>query len=515
MEPLLAAVGAALLLFGLLGLFAAASPWVVTLHLALGGALLLYAAARRLPQLLAVAGGASGKSGANALIQTLSLCAIAGLLAFLAARNSVSWDWTEAKVHTLSAATTDVLEHIPAEQRVEILAFYARGGEREARPLLDLYAAHGDRVRVQYYDPNERPELAQRHEIRSEQGAVVVCGGPCDTAKGTVKLPELSENELTKAIRSVISTKRKVYVLTGHGEAGLDDDKAEGFAAMRGALQNENYEVSELLLADQAAVPDDADALLVVGPTHSLFPAEQEALDRYLRKGGGLALLLDPMVVSGLDQQVRKWGIALDDDVVVDEQLTLFSGPQLGVNVIVANYGQHPITDKLKNQVTLFPMARSLRAADGVSPPPTELVITGPRSWGETDTRRYVDERVVGRDPNADRMGPMPLAMAATLPAQGDGKEGEGSEGRLVVVGNSHFARNRYVSEGYNADLFLNMVSWLAGQEEFATIERKLPRASSSTMTWEQFANFRFASLFLLPEFILLAAIFGWWRRRS
>jgi ABC-type uncharacterized transport system involved in gliding motility auxiliary subunit len=338
----------------------------------------------------------------------------------------------------------------------------------------------------------------------------MVCGGACATAKGTAKLPELSEAELTKAIRSVISSKRKVYALAGHGEAGLDDAKAEGFAGMRGALENENYEVAELVLANQAGVPEDADAVLVIGPTHSLFPAEIEALDRYLRQGGGLALLLDPIVASGLDEQLRKWGIALNNDVVVDEQLTLFSGPQLGVNVIVASYGKHPITDKLTNQATLFPLARSLQAVDGGAPAPTELVLTGPRSWGETDTQRYLSERVVSNDAGADRPGPLPLAMAANV-GGAEGKEA----GRLVVVGNSHFTRNRYVSEGYNADLFLNMVTWLVGQEEFATIERKVPRASSANMSWDQFSNFRFASLFLLPELVLLAAIFGWWRRRS
>jgi ABC-type uncharacterized transport system involved in gliding motility auxiliary subunit len=66
----------------------------------------------------------------------------------------------------------------------------------------------------------------------------------------------------------------------------------------------------------------------------------------------------------------------------------------------------------------------------------------------------------------------------------------------------------------YNADLFLNAVNWLVGQEEFATIDRKRPRASTAEITWEQFATFRYLSLFLLPELILLLGIVVWWRRR-
>jgi len=83
------------------------------------------------------------------------------------------------------------------------------------------------------------------------------------------------------------------------------------------------------------------------------------------------------------------------------------------------------------------------------------------------------------------------------------------------VIGDADFARNRYVAEFFNADFFLNVVNWLIGEEDFITIERSLPRASSVGMTLETFANFRFAALFLFPEAILLTGILGWWRRRT
>lgn len=83
------------------------------------------------------------------------------------------------------------------------------------------------------------------------------------------------------------------------------------------------------------------------------------------------------------------------------------------------------------------------------------------------------------------------------------------------MIGDADFARNRYVAEFFNADFFLNAIDWLVGEESFITIDRKLPRASSVSMTREAFANLRFALLFLLPEAILVAGILGWWRRRT
>src|SRR5262249_3272466 len=77
------------------------------------------------------------------------------------------------------------------------------------------------------------------------------------------------------------------------------------------------------------------------------------------------------------------------------------------------------------------------------------------------------------------------------------------------------FMRNRYVTQVYNGDLFLNAAGWLTGSEEFATIDRKRPRVTMADLTQAQFANFRFMALFLLPEAILMLGIVNWWRRKT
>ena len=87
--------------------------------------------------------------------------------------------------------------------------------------------------------------------------------------------------------------------------------------------------------------------------------------------------------------------------------------------------------------------------------------------------------------------------------------------GRLVVVGDADFARNGSVGSAANADLLINLVNWLTGEERFITIERKLPRASSALLTTTQVATFRYLALFGLPEVVLLLGILSWWRRRD
>ena len=507
MGPLFASVGSVVLLFGLLGLFIAASPLVVYLHLGAGAVLLGLAVLRSWSALPEILGSEARRGGMNVIVQTVLLCAISGLLAFLSLRHPVHWDLTDAQVHTLTDGTRTVLGQIPASG-VTIYAFFTSGGEEAAKPQLEQYAYSSERISLKFFDPNRRPDLAARFEIRSD-GVVIVCGGPCESASGTVRVTGVSEQQITRAIRGAISSKKKVYFVTGHGEAGPFDEEVEGFSRIRVSLEDENIEALEVLLANEPEVPRDADAVVIGGPTHSFFERELSMLDTYLRGGGRLLVLADPLVHTNLEETLRDWGVELGNDIVVEEQLQLFAGPQLGVQPVVTRYGSHPITDELESEPTMFTMARSVRSlddSDGI----VELATTGPTSWAESDIDAFVERREVQLDESVDREGPIALAVARTFDT-----EDESAEGRLVVIGDADFVRNRYVAEFFNADCFLTAVNWLVGEEGFITIDRKLPRASSVSMTLDTFANFRFASLFLLPEAILLVGILGWWRRRT
>ncbi len=525
---LFAILGLVFLGFALVALLSGAALWLFWLHLALGAGALVYAATTSLGELRDLIGRDAGRrglrQGSNALIQALALLAILGLASYVSVRRSVRWDWTEAGVHSLTQATRDVLTQIP-ESGVEIYAFVTQGNQEPVREALGLYAYETPRLKYSVFDPNQRPDLANRLEVKTD-GVLLVCGGSCEAAQGTARVESESEQEITKAIRQVIASRRKVYFLTGHGEGGKDDDEARGYSQARQALEAENLTIEDLLLANQPDVPDDADAVIVAGPNHSILPRELEALDRYLRGGGSLLILADPFVVTHLEDQLRAWGVELGKDVVVDEQMQLFAGPQLGVQPIVSSYGAHPITDRMKQQITMFQVARSVRAADGATDGVVELATTSDRSWGETDLERFSKQGVVGLDPAVDRKGPVALAVARSLPspnptpapegpAEGQPPASQPAEGRLVVVGDADFASNRYVAELSNYDLFLNMVTWLVGEESFITIDRKLPRASTAAITPEQLANFRYLSLFVLPEAILVLGLVSWWRRRS
>jgi len=511
-----AIIGSVLVLFGVLGIFTGAAPWLLGVHFALGLACLVYVGLTgmgELRQALARDSARRGlRFGGNALTQTIAVAAILGFAAYIVNQRPVRWDWTEAGVHTLTQATRDLLEKIPADSPVEVYAFVGAGAGEPVRRVLGMYEYASDRFTSAYHDPMRRPQLAERFDVDRE-GVLIVCGGPCETARGTVRVVEPTEQELTRAVRSVISERKKLYFVTGHGEGAPEDIEAGGTARAALFLDDENIEVAPLLLAQEAEVPADASAVIVVGPSHAFFERETQALERYLRGGGSLMLLLDPIVTSGLEDTLLGWGVEVGANVIVDETIDLFAGPRLGVQAVVSSYGEHPSTEKMQGLASVFRLARSVRPSPETEGEAVILLQTGERAWAESDVAEFSkSETRVQFDASDDMAGPVPLGVARSLPVEGGG---DGDEARLIVIGDADFARNGFVGSAANADLLINMINWLTGEEQFITIERKLPRASTTLLSSGQVATFRYLALFGLPELILLIAIVNWWRRRD
>jgi ABC-type uncharacterized transport system involved in gliding motility auxiliary subunit len=498
-----------------------AGDWMLALgHAIPGFGLLIYGAVTGLPQLRDRMGSQAGQRnlwfGSNALGQSLALFAVLATIAFIANRNPIHWDWTESGIHSLSQGSKQVLAQIPADQKVNVYAFFSDA--EEARALLDPYVYVSDRLEYQVVDANKSPMLAEKLEVGADR-MLVVCSGPCETATASVKTTELTEQKITEAVRSVLSKKRKIYFVIGHDESEPSSQDDNGLSLAGSALGSENIEYTTLLLAQAEKVPDDADAVILAAPSNTIYDRELEMLDAYLKKGGSVLVLADALRGNKLPEQLKRWSIELGSDLIVDQQLQLFGAPTLSLDPMVGDYGEHPITKDMRRRLTMFRLARSVAPAAGADADVTVLATTGPGSFAVSDKGIAMGDQITV-DPSKDRKGPIPLAVARTFKIdapptpEGHPQVAKPREGRLVVVGDADFAQNRYVSEGANADLFLNMVTWLVGQENFITIDRKLPRASRVRMTEANMKLFSYLGLFLVPEGLLMLGVWNWWRRR-
>lgn len=510
--------GIVMLLFGIVSLlFTREFSFYSVVQLVVGGMLVVFSMTFNLGGLWSALGERSTRYGANAALYTVIFLAILALVNIVANAHTWRKDFTEAGLFSLSNQSEKVLDSLKAD--VEVLAFFQEGKGSKLDDLLENYAHYSPKFHYEFIDPVKNPEKAQANDVNTSDILVVKCG-PRET-----KITGVTEQDITNAILKVANTKqKKIYFLAGHGERDLTDETEVGYNIAKKALENENYLVEPLQLYMQKDVPEDCAVLVVASPQKALEKSELDAVDRYLKKGGDALFLLDPRGAPGLDRYLSKWGVKVDQDVVVDQVFRLFYGPSLGVDPIVEDYGEHEITKDFKEQ-TLFHLARSVEAAEKVPEGVTvvSLAKTSPKSWAETDLDRFFDKSEVGLSSD-DVNGPVSIAVAVTADVKGNGDEAAeekkaGDEDvekktKLVVVGDADFIDNEYIPRMYNGDLFVNMVNWLAGEEAFISIRPKTTRGSMVLMTPEQTQSIFFTSVLVFPEILLLAGIAIWWRRR-
>jgi ABC-type uncharacterized transport system involved in gliding motility auxiliary subunit len=462
-----------------------------------------------------------GKYGSSAIAQTVILLAIIGAIGFLANRYHERWDASEAGVHSLSDQTKKVVA--AQEQDIEIVAFYSKLDQPVARSLLEKYEYVTDKVKVQYADPNARPDLIEKHAIDPDkigEGLLFVKIGD-----ESVQVDQPDEEKLTNAIVKLTKqTHKKVYFVTGHNERAVEGKGAtdkEGFARAAEALRNENYRFETLVLAQKGEVPDDADVVVIAGPTRPFLEGEREMLQRYLERGGALFVMVDPRAHTDIGEDLARWGVVLGDDVIVDRVQGIFGQ---AMTPLAGVYGPHPITGEMR-EVTTFPSTRSVALAPEGAEGLSEIVKTGDNSWAERDLEQLYGQGAAELGPD-DVQGPVTIAVAGrpagvtvAAPAPpAEGAEGEAPaaprEPRIVVFGDSDFATNQMLDAYRNKDLFLNSINWLLGDVESIAIRPAASRASRLTLSAEQFTQIRSLSLFVLPQLIAVLGVWAWWSRR-
>ena len=109
---------------------------------------------------------------------------------------------------------------------------------------------------------------------------------------------------------------------------------------------------------------------------------------------------------------------------------------------------------------------------------------------------------------------------ATPVDAKAEEKPTDGAPGtkptksRLVVVGTADFASNQFLGAQGNRDFFLNVVSWLAEQEDLISIRPKNTRQSPMVLTSAQSNLVLWLPLAVLPGAVLVCGIMVVMNRR-
>jgi ABC-type uncharacterized transport system involved in gliding motility auxiliary subunit len=471
-----------------------------------GGVLLLAAVVLGFGQIVTFFSRRSSQLGTNAVVLSVAVLAILGVLNFLGFRHAKRFDMTTEKLYSLSDQTRKIVGGL--QRDVTIVRFPRPGDSNpESQHFADLmieYKHLSPHFQFKDVNPQEKPEIAKEYGAKNYGDVIVASGQQKLNLEGS---PEgFSESDVTNAILKVTrDTVKTVCFVTGHGEKSLTDSSVDGYAQIGENLKKETYATNSINLISGSGIPSDCDVLVIAGPTKPLFPQETEMVSKFLDAGGKALIEVDPETDPKLDSVFQAWNINVGNNVVIDVSgygQMLGTGPEVP---LVVQYGDSPITKSLQRQMTYFPIARTASIADKSKSDPdaVELLKTSPRSFTKAKL-----EHTVKYDPKTDTLGPLSLGVAASK------KVGDKSA-RLVVVGDSDFATNQVLGgPGSDGDLFLNSVNWLAQDEAQISIRPKAETSRRIALTVGQATALTWIDRFFLPGFVIFVGIAIWWRRR-
>jgi ABC-type uncharacterized transport system involved in gliding motility auxiliary subunit len=462
-----------------------------------GGALLVIAAAFNLGAIGRFFSRRSSRLGANTIVLAVAVLAILTAVNIVGFRHDKRFDLTAGHLYSLSEQSRKIARGLKTS--VDFI-YFSNQANPTLSQLMAEYRTQNLNIHYERVDPVAHPDQAKQYGIRSMGEMIAVAGGK------TIHLQGTAEEDITNALIQATENKvQTVCFVTGHGEKSIADTGSNGYSDVKDELTKENYKVNTVNLVTSNGVPASCSVLVIAGPTQALFPQETAMVEKYLNDGGKAFILADPQTHTGLAPLFQAWNIKIGHNIVIDASGVgrLFgTGPAVP---LVHDYGDSPITENFQGTMTFFPLAQTASIANQSDTSIDEVNLL------QTSAASFAVPKVVGTevsfDPKVDTKGPLTLGVTA------ERKEGD-KQARLVVIGNSTFATNRWVGLQRNGDLFYNTVNWLSREENLISVRPKSPTNRRVTMTDSQQRMLMWFSLAVLPGLFVICGIWIWWRRR-
>lgn len=413
---------------------------------------------------------------------------------------------------------------------------------RYVRDLIDEYANSGDKFRWEAIDPgkdekkrqeatNCKVEQLQIQEMRDEKFSVGayylgICLQYGDQIESIPQVgrPEGLEYAMSSLIKRMTQKKRKIAFTTGHGES----EPNQGLQSLKEDLEKE-YDVTTVN-PSEAEIGADVDALIVAGPKQALDDKGQRAIDKFLMSGKGAVVLVDGMAMTspgqnqmqmgapqiemgqpnqhGLDKVLESYGFKVTQDFIFEPEANAIgpvpvNGRMMVMNappfVAAATKTHEGLSVLAGLRGLVLPYASSLELVGPLKDgKPTQgklwlLAESTPEAWRHKEF--FVMNPTVPFTPS-DEKGPFkfgyafegklksafPDASAAPDPAAPKPTNESAKPVRLVVMSDSDFAHDKYVSlarhpllgiYGNGAALLFNAISWTVEDEAMTPLRNK------------------------------------------
>lgn len=496
-------------------------------------------------------------------------CTIVFLLCinYVATERDVRKDVSYFRTTEPSSATRGLVSKL--DKPMHVVLFYPQASDvlEQVKPYFDSLQRSNPKLSYEVTDVALTPELASKYRVR-ENGNVLLISGDrskpkdkaqadkpkddkddkADPAKPEQKpAPKAEEakgesfrigNELTESratlkkldstfqqtFTKLVRPERTLYLTVGHGEhnaKATEQNTEDGTTTLNEVLRRLNLKTQDLGIAQGlgSAIPSNASAVLVVGPTQKFVAEEVESLLAYARKGGRLFLMLDPDQDTGLAPLLAGLGLEMLPGTAASAVNHMARNRNESDNGIIFSnrYSSHPtVTTVSRHQrevASVFVNGgafKQLTVKDEPKPKVTFPLRSDPQFWRDLDGNFRRDPQESMETLNL--MGAVEFAAPAgsTKP---EGKKDDPNEGRAVVLGDGDFMTNKVAAFNGNLLLFVDSLAWLIGNEDLSgetssEEDVAIPHTNERDKVWF------YGCTFAIPVPIALAGVWVTRRRR-
>ena len=428
-----------------------------------------------------------------------------------------AFDASSQQLYKLEEASVEYLKTLDEEIEVTVLASEEDADEYIVKTLNNMTDV-SDKIHVDYIDTDKASNYALNYTtdsvttdsliVETEKRYKIIdyndmYGYSIDYSTYSSYADSYDgEGQLISAFQYVLSDEMPViYQLTGHNEMSLSGD----FLSL---LQKANYDIQSLNLLAADSIPDDAAALLILGPGADLSDDDLAKVNAYLENGGCLFLSLDYAYMSDSDdlKNIRSimstYNITAEEGIVADnDQNYYYSSPFYLLPYM--NYSDM-IPDYSGSLQVFIPGLVGLTYSESDLIYIEDLMTTSEDSVAKTDyknatTYEYED---------GDIMGPFSAALYVV---------GENNE-QLAVFGSTEMltdTADSYVA-GRNSQVFASLISNMVESPDTDIVVIDSKPYSIDYLTISQGCIFWYGLIWgiVLPILSIIVGIIIWARRK-
>lgn len=429
-------------------------------------------------------------------------------------------DMTTGQLYSISEQTEKIVGGIDKDVEIYLLAQTGNEDDKLLN-MLKKYEALSGKVKVILKDPVVYPSFVQQYTTETvyENSVIVVSGDRSRYISyyeifipqfdysvyppSIVSVDFYGESCVTSAIDYVTSSSLpKTYLITGHGEKELNQTISNMIAK-----NNINTETLNLLTVER--VPEDAECLIINGPTADIPQEETDKIGAYLKSGGNLLLITDVTDVKmpNLSTLLEDYGVEKVEGMVLEGDPNYCY--YLYAHYLLPKINAHVITNPLRDggYYVLMPIASGITVLDGKRDTITveKLLATSDSAYSKVD----IINMTSAEKEEGDIDGPFSIGVAIT-------DNVDDVESKIVWFTSSSLldpSINERVSDG-NFNLFLNSLNWMCEREEKISIHPKTIKEELLMVPAAAATRWSILIVGVVPAAFLIAGISVWVRRR-